>query len=42
MPQKQGRIKTFLDICTLYTVYKNLLNPHRIESAVREQTPHKI
>jgi len=30
--------KTILDICTLYTVYKNLLNPHLIASTALEQT----
>ena len=30
--------KTILDICTLYTVYKNLLNPHLTAAAALEQT----
>ena len=40
--QKLWDFKTFLDICTLYTVYKNVLNPLRIATAVLEHTPRKF
>ena len=33
-----GHRKTSLDICTLYTVYKNLLNPHLMTPAVPERS----
>ncbi len=33
-----GHRKTSLDICTLYTVYKNLLNPHLKSPAAPEQS----
>jgi hypothetical protein len=33
-------LKTILDICTLYTVYKNLMNPHLIAAAAWNKRPH--
>jgi hypothetical protein len=30
--------KTILDICTLYTVYKNVLNPHLMAPATLRKT----
>ena len=34
--------KTIVDICTLYTVYKNLLNPYLAATAALEQTASQL